>query len=77
MWRNYERGRLRCDDIEPLPHGFKGFGVSNAASIFRFVCKDMSLGSSVKKTACNGRCSFYAPSLMLVVENNLYPVSRD
>ncbi len=31
---------VRCDEIEPLPHGFNGFWVSSPASIIHLVCKD-------------------------------------
>jgi catechol 2,3-dioxygenase-like lactoylglutathione lyase family enzyme len=33
-------GVVRCDEIEPLPEGFKGFWVSSPASIVHLVCKD-------------------------------------
>lgn len=35
-----EAGVVRCDYIEPLPHGFQGFWVSSPASIIHLVCKD-------------------------------------
>lgn len=33
-------GVVRCDDIEPLPDGFRGFWISSPASIIHLVCKD-------------------------------------
>jgi catechol 2,3-dioxygenase-like lactoylglutathione lyase family enzyme len=31
---------VRCDEIEPLPEGFKAFWISNPASIIHLVCND-------------------------------------
>jgi catechol 2,3-dioxygenase-like lactoylglutathione lyase family enzyme len=33
-------GVVRCDEIEPLPQGFRAFWVSSPASIVHLVCKD-------------------------------------
>ena len=35
-----EAGVVRCDDIEPLPPGFRGFWVSSPASIVHLVCEE-------------------------------------
>ena len=34
-----EAGVVRCDDIEPLPPGFRGFWVSSPVSIVHLVCE--------------------------------------
>ncbi len=33
-------GIVRCDEIEPLPQGFKAFWVASPASIVHLICKD-------------------------------------
>jgi hypothetical protein len=39
-----EAGVVRCDDIEPLPPGFRGFWVSSPASIVHLVCEAAVVG---------------------------------
>jgi catechol 2,3-dioxygenase-like lactoylglutathione lyase family enzyme len=33
-------GVVRCDEIEPLPQGFKAFWITSPASIIHLICKD-------------------------------------
>jgi len=40
-----EAGVVRCDDIEPLPPGFRGFWVSSPASIVHLVCEAGAAGA--------------------------------
>jgi catechol 2,3-dioxygenase-like lactoylglutathione lyase family enzyme len=39
-----DAGVVRCDDIEPLPPGFRGFWVSSPASIVHLVCEAGAAG---------------------------------
>lgn len=34
------QGIVRCDEIEPLPHGFQGFWIANPASIVHLVTRE-------------------------------------
>ncbi|GGD74517.1 hypothetical protein [Lacimicrobium alkaliphilum] len=38
-----DSGVVRCDEIEPLPDGFKGFWVANPGNIIHLICESDKL----------------------------------